>query len=296
MTILLKRDDGMTTPLKNAEYLPAFFLIPEGIRQKCGKELDVIPREIGRLWKDKDAHRTIESDHFLLAVIDAYAYMVWPFITPDTMKMEIYSGYDPIWKIAHMPNYWIQEMVLCGILPRAEQIFTYPPGYCFPIIPEETVYGILSVIVPRAMMRNGLWDVVRTVKEYRCFEDYDERESNRKTDFYRKWYHTRTKHPLESYEQFQEDWQELHGGVEWDSEDPAVKTQDEIITEIDIESFVRSLSDKDRQLLQLRRSGKTYEEIAKAVGYKTHSAVGKRLKKIGEKYEAFAGIDLGFRD
>lgn len=296
MTVLLKSKSGETRPLKNAEYLPAFFLIPEEIRKKCGKELEFIPREISKLWKDRRAHDVIESDHFLLAIIDAYAYMVWPFISPDTIKMETYSGYDPIWKIAHTPYYWINEMTLCGTLPSVEQIFKYPPDYTFPVIPGEQVHMILSYIVPRAMMRHGLWDVIRIVKENRCFEDYDERDSFQKTDFYRRWYHTRTKHPQISYEKFQEEWQEMHDGRDWDLEDPSAKTPDEIISELDIEGFISALSEKDREILQLRRAGKTYEDIAKATGFKTHSAVGKRLKKIGKEYEDFAGISLGFRD
>ena len=290
MPVLLQRDDGTLSPLKNAEYLPAFFLIPEGIRKKCGKELDAIPREVIRLRKDKSAHKLIESNLFRLAIIDAYAYMVWPFITPDTIKMEIYSGYDPIWKIAHIPDIWINEMTLCGTLPSVEQLFKSPPDYTFPNVPGEQVYMILSYIVPRAMMRHGLWDVVRTVTENRCFEDYDSRDSFQKTDFYRQWYHTRTKHPQISYEKFRDDWQEMHDGRDWDLEDPSVKTPDEIASEIDIEAFISGLSEKDRQILQLRRAGRTYEDIAKAAGFKTHSAVGKRLKKIGREYEAFAGI------
>ena len=78
-------------------------------------------------------------------------------------------------------------------------------------------------------------------------------------------------------------------------EDISVKTQDEIVSELDIEAFIKRLSNKDQEILQLRREGRTYEDIARAVGYKTHSAVGKRLKTIGKKYEDFAKVDLGFR-
>lgn len=78
-------------------------------------------------------------------------------------------------------------------------------------------------------------------------------------------------------------------------EDISAKTQDEIVSELDIEAFIKRLSNKDRQILQLRRQGQSYEDIAKAVGYKTHSAVGKRLKIIGKLYEDFAKVDLEFR-
>lgn len=30
------------------------------------------------------------------------------------------------------------------------------------------------------------------------------------------------------------------------------------------------------------------------LGYKTHSAVLKRIQKLGEKYQEFAGTDIGF--
>ena len=292
---MLKRENGEVTPMKNARYIPAFFLIPEGIRQKCGKEINSIPRELSRLWGDSSVHEIIESDLFLLTIIDAYAYMVWPFITPDTIKMEVYSGYDPVWTIAHIPDYWINEMTLCGILPSVKEMFSFPADYRFPIVPDGAVDLILEHTVPRAMTRHRLWGVVQAAKEYRCFEDYDGQESNQKTDFIRKWYHTRTKHPMVSYDEFQQDWQELHDESDWDVEDVSVKTQDEIVSELDIEAFICGLPDKDRQILQLRRQGRSYEDIAEAVGYKTHSAVGKRLKTIGKKYEDFAKVDLGFR-
>ena len=49
MTILLTRGDGSVSRLKNQEYLPAFYLIPEELLCKCGKEIYSIPRNIRRL-------------------------------------------------------------------------------------------------------------------------------------------------------------------------------------------------------------------------------------------------------
>ena len=37
-------------------------------------------------------------------------------------------------------------------------------------------------------------------------------------------------------------------------------------------------------------------EIAKALGFQTHSAVLKRIRKIGKAYERFAGEDYGFSE
>lgn len=42
--------------------------------------------------------------------------------------------------------------------------------------------------------------------------------------------------------------------------------------------------------------GVTLEEIAQQLGYKTHSAVLERIRKIGQAYEAFADVDYGFSE
>ena len=41
-------------------------------------------------------------------------------------------------------------------------------------------------------------------------------------------------------------------------------------------------------------SGDTLEEIAEKLGYKNHSGVLKRIRKIGQAYETYTGVDYGF--
>ena len=55
-----------------------------------------------------------------------------------------------------------------------------------------------------------------------------------------------------------------------------------------------TLSKKNKQILTLRMNGLSLEEIAQQIGYKTQSAVLKRIRKIGQAYERFAGIDFSF--
>ena len=55
-----------------------------------------------------------------------------------------------------------------------------------------------------------------------------------------------------------------------------------------IASFAEeNLTDYDREILQLRMQGYTEKEIAEKVGYKTASAVHKRIAKIANIYEDF---------
>ena len=118
MPILLKRKNGEITPFRNADFIPAFYFIPKSILDRCGSELNSIPRNPRKLLQSWDAIAMVESDLFLLAIIDAYAYMVWPFMGLGA-KREIYSGYEPSWIFAHAAPYWIQEMQEEKILPAA---------------------------------------------------------------------------------------------------------------------------------------------------------------------------------
>ena len=44
-------------------------------------------------------------------------------------------------------------------------------------------------------------ELIAVAADYRCFEDFDYRKSRQKIDFYRKWYHTRTKISIESLDE-----------------------------------------------------------------------------------------------
>lgn len=80
MPILLKRKNGEITPFRNAEYISAFYFIPKSILDKCGKEINSISRNPRKLLQDRRAIEIIESDLFKLVIIDAYVFMVWPFM------------------------------------------------------------------------------------------------------------------------------------------------------------------------------------------------------------------------
>ena len=116
MPILMKRKDGTITPYRNAEFIPAYLFIPEEIIQKCPQEIKRLPRQVGRFFRDWSVIEIIESDLFVELIIDAYAYMVWPYMGVGG-SMERFSGYEPAWIFAHSPAYWIQGLMDAGIFP-----------------------------------------------------------------------------------------------------------------------------------------------------------------------------------
>ena len=210
---VMRMKNGAPAPMRNAEFVPMYYFIPRRILQACGAELNMIPRNPHRILHSKDACDFIESDLFRLLIVDAVAYMVWPFMG-FTEYMEVYSGDDPAWRLAHSPEIWAQELIDQGILPTAEA-FLKTADEEFGYVPEGEIDEVLRVIVPQAMEHHRINEVLQVVGEHRCIEDFDGRKSNQKTDFIRHWYHTRTKHPVVSLEAYRENYAKNHDGQEW---------------------------------------------------------------------------------
>ena len=110
----------------------------------------------------------------------------------------------------------------------------------------------------------------------------------------RKWYHTRSKHPIVSLEAEIEKYAEYNDGQELEFGDVNATTEKQILSKIMVKQFMESLSEKDRKILKMRLEGYTLEEIAQELGYKNHSGVQKRITKIGLAYQEFTKDDLGF--
>lgn len=286
---------GKFVPYRNAEFIPAYLFIPKELLDQVKDEsLKSLPRTLRGFMYDKKAIKVVQSDLFLLLIADMYAYMVWPFMCPKE-KREIYSGYDPMWRAAHNPDIWIHALMDCNYLPDIYSLLkNCPLDYHHNYVPLQFVEFALEVAVHAGMAKNNLFDIHDVVREMPCEEDFDTRASNQKTDFYRKWYHTQTKHAMMSLEEFQAGYAKAHGGEKWDVEDESPKLEDEATVKILAKQFMETLSEKDKQILQLRLEGYTMKEVAKKLGYANHSGVQKRIRKIGQAFEKYADVDYGF--
>ena len=102
----------------------------------------------------------------------------------------------------------------------------------------------------------------------------------------RSWRHSRTAKTI-SLEQLRETGTKIDGDEFYDILDPGTAFETKILDEIKMEEFKEQLSETDRRILELRTEGCTHREIAKEVGYKTPSAVSKRIERIAAKFEDF---------
>ena len=201
--VSIRMADGSIRVMKHAELLPLYYLIPEEILSKCGVELNRIERILSVFFTDPVAMDIVESDLFMLCLYDCYAYMAWHYLCPDIPFKEIYSINEPSWRLAQTIQIWINEIFELDLIPRFEE-YCVNTRIFIPFAPIEVVSDIMYTAVTSAVKRYNLQPIIDTAKEYRCFEDFDDRNSNQKIDFIRKWYHTRTKHPQVSYEGYQE--------------------------------------------------------------------------------------------
>lgn len=294
MPVHLKRKNGEVTPYKNSEYIPAYYFIPKEAMTKLPKELRELPRNPWFIFRDWDAIKIVESDLFLELMMDGYACLTWPYLGIGG-DMEAYSGYDPAYAIAHSCGIWVETMTNLGIIPTTNELLKKAtPWEQWGYVPVAETQWTMRRGVRAAMHRYNLQALLDTVKQNRCAEDFDDRYSTQKIDFIRKWYHTRTKHPQVSLEEFQQAYAEGHNDTWWDVPDTQQDIEQAVVDCADADLFIQALEPKDLEILQLRNKGHSLEEIAQMLGYKTHSAVLKRIQKLGEQYQEFAGTDIGF--
>ena len=151
----------------------------------------------------------------------------------------------------------------------------------FSYVSEEEISDLFTWLVPQSMAHHNMNAVIDTAKEFRCFEDFDYRNSRQKIDHYRRWYHTRVKNiTVESLDELKEKYAENTDGMEWEIPDDNVNVESMVLEPIAVSKFLDTLSETDRKILTMRMDDVTLEKIAEELGFKTHSAVHKRIRLI----------------
>ena len=251
--------------------LPLFYSFPKELI--VGSEFFDLPRNLYEVISDRDTLERIESKQFLKDMIDMTAYMVW-FHMGHRGWMEVYSGYSPAFVFAHQLRHWrdlfytvYRDMNLLDLIQR--QVY-------FEWNTLDQAKAVWKRVVDFSDAHFPIIrDTIAIEKELPCFEDVDlksgtARHSRAYYDFLRKWYHTKTKHPIMLTERIPH-----RLGIWTNSAD----------YRIDWKRFIKSLAPAEREIIELRLQGKTQTEIAAIMGFKTHSAVQKKLVKIRDKYE-----------
>lgn len=107
-----------------------------------------------------------------------------------------------------------------------------------------------------------------------------------KRDFMRTWDHSRTAEHI-SLEDMLEHDASINGEQLYDIADPRGEFESTVLTEQSMEQFKGKLTEQDKSILQLRYEGHSLKEIAERVGFKSPSAVSKRIEKLTVQYKDF---------
>jgi DNA-directed RNA polymerase specialized sigma24 family protein len=99
-----------------------------------------------------------------------------------------------------------------------------------------------------------------------------------------------------SLEDLQEEAEAAGKALQWEPVDLEPAVEDSVLNRVVADQFLGMINKKDREILHLRYLGFTFSEIAERLGFKTHSAVQKRIQKLGRQYECFTDTDLGFEE
>ena len=158
----------------------------------------------------------------------------------------------------------------------------------FALVFDQFADLFLSVMMNKLMQVESVPDILGVSKEIGAHEDFATTANTNydKIDFKRQWSHTRSRvgemESLDQIEKTEHTAPEL--ATEFSEDDP--QAQLEMVETI--KEFYAFLGDEtDVKIFKLKANGYTQKQIAERLGFKTHSAVGKRLKKIEEKQKVF---------
>ena len=154
----------------------------------------------------------------------------------------------------------------------------------------EKVAGVIDKTLIETVMQGQqvpqIFGISRKVPQH---EDFAEKLSQDKINFYNKWTHANTKlgAPLFFSELSEDESTGIEGARNFFNNNPAEEQRYKFLRE----EFAKTLNSTDREIYYLAEQGYKQKEIAQHLGYKTHSAVSKRMKIMNKDFKKFLGFE-----
>lgn len=151
----------------------------------------------------------------------------------------------------------------------------------------EKVAGVIDETLIETVMQGqqvpAIFGISKKIPQH---EDFTEQLNQDKINFYNKWTHCKTKlgAPL-FFSELSED--ESTRVKNFFANNPAEEQRYIFLRD----EFAKTLSITDKEIYYLSEKGLTQKEIADRLGYKTHSAVSKRMKIMNKGFKEFLGFE-----
>ena len=119
-------------------------------------------------------------------------------------------------------------------------------------------------------------------------EDFSAKLSADKINFHKKWTHSDTKlgAPLFFSELSEDEATDIEGARNFFGSNPGMEIKYNFLRD----EYAKTLDGIEREVYYLSEQGYKQKEIAKKLGYKNHSAVSKRMKKMNIDFQEFLGF------
>ena len=154
----------------------------------------------------------------------------------------------------------------------------------------EKVAGVIDeTLIETVMQGQQVPQIFGISKKIPQHEDFTEQLNQDKINFYNKWTHANTKlgAPLLFSELSDDEATNIEGAKMFFANDPEEERRYIFLRD----EFAKTLNGTDREIYYLLEKGITQKEIAKRLGYKTHSAVSKRMKIMNKDFKKFLGFE-----
>lgn len=154
----------------------------------------------------------------------------------------------------------------------------------------EKVAGVIDETLIETVMQGqqapAIFGISKKIPQH---EDFTEQLNQDKINFYNKWTHANTKlgAPLLFSELSDDESTNIEGAKMFFANDPEEERRYIFLRD----EFAKTLNGTDREIYYLLEKGITQKEIAKRLGYKTHSAVSKRMKIMNKDFKEFLGFE-----
>lgn len=154
----------------------------------------------------------------------------------------------------------------------------------------EKVAGVIDETLIETVMQGqqvpAIFGISKKIPQH---EDFTEKLNQDKINFYNKWTHAKTKlgAPLLFSELSEDESTGIEGARNFFDNNPAEEQRYKFLRE----EFAKNLNSTDREIYYLAEQGYKQKEIAKRLGYKTHSAVSKRMKIMNKDFKKFLGFE-----
>ena len=145
-------------------------------------------------------------------------------------------------------------------------------------IMERVAQVANETLLETVMLGQQFPEINEVAHQFQTHEDFGDKRNVDAINFHNQWTHAKTK---------------IGEMLSLEGLDESVPASDNVDAEYALlrDSFCSTLDDTDTTIFNLLEDGKTQREIAAVLGYKTPSAVSKRIHAIQKKYEEFTKDD-----